>query len=187
MNGHDGYVHFVISTGGLHTNNSIEMVERDYPILYIQQEILSDAIGSGKWDGAPSVRTIIAAIRDPVTMMYVGDGHYNPARGAAGGADGVRTEAFLCKVKNGTETERVEELPTIHEVTIQPGEALDGIYCSGGGYGDPLERDPEMVRHRVREDWISLDKAREVYGVVLDIESELFTVDWKATEESEKS
>jgi N-methylhydantoinase B len=183
LNGHDGYVHFAISTGGLHYNNSLEMIERDYPILYIHQEIMTDELGSGKWDSAPAVKTIIRAMRDPVTMVYVSDGHYNPARGAAGGLDGVRTEAFLCKVKNGTEIERMEELPTIHEVTIQPGEALEGIYCSGGGYGDPLERDPEMVRHRVREDWISSKKAREVYGVVLDTESELFAVDWEATEE----
>jgi len=53
---------------------------------------------------------------------------------------------------------------------------------SGGGYGDPLERDPELVRHRVREGLTSVDRAVDVYGVVLDLEPELYSVDYAATE-----
>ena len=53
---------------------------------------------------------------------------------------------------------------------------------SGGGFGDPLDRDPEMVRHRVREGWTSVERARDVYGVVLDLEPELYSVDYAATE-----
>jgi N-methylhydantoinase B len=186
MNGHDGFLHHAISNSGMFYWNSIEMVERDYPILYIQQELVTDAVGSGKWDGAPSVKTTIRTTRDPVTFVYMSDGHDNPAQGVAGGLGGIPAQAFLCKVKGGIETKVVEELPTIHEVTLQPGEALCGVYSSAGGYGDPLERDPELVRHRCREDWISLEKARDVYGVVLDTEPELYAVDWKATEELRK-
>jgi N-methylhydantoinase B len=186
VNGHDGFLHHAISNGGMFYINSIEMIERNYPILYIQQEIITDAVGSGRWDGAPSVKTVIRTTRDPVTFVYMGDGHYNPSRGAAGGLDGVPAQTFLCRVKNGTEVEFVKELPTIHEITLQSGEALSGICSSSGGYSDPLERDPELVRHRVREGWISIEKARDVYGVVLDTEPELYAVDWKATEELRK-
>ena len=183
VNGHDGYLHHAISNGGMFYWNSIEKMERSYPILYLQQEIVTDGIGSGKWDGAPSIKTVIATTKDPVTFVYMSDGHENPARGAAGGLDGVPAQAFLCRVKNGIETEIVKELPTIHEITLQPGEALCGICSSSGGYGDPLERDPELVRKRAREGWISLEKARDTYGVVLDTEPELCAVDWKATQE----
>jgi len=159
------------------------MIEQNYPILYIQQELHTDGVGSGRWDGAPSVKTIIRTLNDPVTFVYMGDGHQNPARGAAGGFDGIPARALICKIKNGIETEVVKELPTINEVTVKPGEAICGICSSGGGYGDPLDRDPEMVKHRAREGWITVDQAREVYGVVIDTGSELYGVDWKATEE----
>lgn len=186
VKGHDGFLHHALSNGGMFYWNSIEMIERRYPILYIQQELITDAVGSGKWDGTPSVKALIRTMKDPVTCVYMGDGHDNPSRGAAGGLDGVPAQAFLYRVKNGTEVEFVKELPTIHEITLQRGEVLCGIYSSAGGYGDPLERDAELVRHRVREGWLSLEKARDVYGVVLDTDPELYAVDWKAVEELRK-
>ena len=42
------------------------------------------------------------------------------------------------------------------------------VCCSGGGYGEPLERDPELVRADVAEGWIGTERARDVYGVVCD-------------------
>jgi N-methylhydantoinase B len=41
------------------------------------------------------------------------------------------------------------------------------VCCSGGGYGEPLQRDPELVRADVVEGWISTDRAKAVYGVVI--------------------
>jgi N-methylhydantoinase B len=186
MNGHDGYLFYAISTGGMHIDNSKEMIERAYPVLYIRQDIMTDGLGAGKWDGAPTIRTIVRTTTDPVTIVWVSDGHYHPARGAAGGQDGLPARTFLVKVTNGTDAERLEELPTVYKITLQPGQGFDHLYSSSGGYGDPLERDPEMVRHRAREGWISLETALEVYGVVLDTEPERFAVDMKATEELRK-
>jgi N-methylhydantoinase B len=182
VNGHDGYLHHSPSCGGMTFFNSVEMIEQQYPVLHMEQEIITDGIGYGRWDGAPSVRTVIRPMRDPVNFLYYSDGHENPSRGAAGGFDGRPVQIYLCKVKNEKEIEIVKELPAIHEITLKPGEALLGINCSPGGYGDPLRRDPDLVRHRVREEWISPEKARSIYGVVLDTESELFAVKWPQTE-----
>lgn len=179
--GHDGDLRYCNPTGGLHYWNSVEMIEKYYPILYIQQEILPNGIGAGKWDGAPSVQTTIRPVEDPVMFIYFADGSVNPAKGAAGGLDGVPAKAFLCKVTNGIMVEEHEELATIHQVMIQPGEAIRGVYSSSGGFGNPLERDPEFVRHRAREGWITPEMARETYGVVLDVEPELYAVDVEAT------
>jgi N-methylhydantoinase B len=186
VNGHDGYLHHAISNGGMFFTNSVEMIERAYPILYLEQEVMRDGIGSGKWDGGPSIKTVIRTLNDPVTFVYMGDGHENPSRGAAGGRDGVPAQAYLCAVKNGVETEILQELPTIHEITVQPGQAIMGIYSSAGGYGDPLERDPERVKHRVREGWLSTHTAREVYGVQLDTAPELYVVKYAETEQLRK-
>ena len=183
MNGHDGHLFYAVSTGGAHYANPIEMVEQRYPILYVQQEFQTDALGSGRWDSSPSARTIIRATTDPVTMIWVCDGHHNPARGAAGGLDGIPTSAYRLRFGTGKKPERIEELPAVCETVIEPGEAIESIYSSGGGYGDPLDRDPELVRQRVREEWISPTYAKDVYGVVLDTKPESFAVDWETTEE----
>ena len=59
---------------------------------------------------------------------------------------------------------------------IQAGYALEGIIAGGGGFGDPLDRDPEFVRRDVRRGWVTAEKASETYGVVLDFTPELFAV-----------
>ena len=51
----------------------------------------------------------------------------------------------------------------------------------GAGYGDPLDRDPELVKLRVREGWLSLEKAKDVYGVILDTSNEQYAVDYGRT------
>ena len=187
MNGRDGYLYYMFSTGGLHYNNSVEMIERNYPILYMQQEYLTDALGAGKWDGGPAVRTVFGALGDPVTFIWVGDGYQNRSKGTAGGSDGVPVQAYLARIGERGALQRVGDLPAVHEITIRPGEAIDSTYSSSGGYGDPLERDPDKVRHRVREEWISVEMARDVYGVVVDTGSELYAVDREATEALRRS
>ena len=53
-------------------------------------------------------------------------------------------------------------------VVLAPGETLVSFCCGGGGYGDPLERDPARVQADVAEGWIGRERARAIYGVVLD-------------------
>jgi N-methylhydantoinase B len=53
------------------------------------------------------------------------------------------------------------------------------LTAGGGGWGDPLERDPEKVRWDVTEGYISLRAAHEEYGVVLDPDT--FKIDWEGT------
>ncbi len=182
VKGHDGYLHHAISNGGMFLHAGVERVENGYPILYLCQELMADRLSAGQWDGAPAVETIMATCKDDVTFVYLGDGSVNRPRGAAGAEDGWPAQAFRLQVVDGIEYEELEELPTIHQITLPPGEALQGFYCSSAGYGDPLDRDPELVRHRTREGWITVEKVRETYGVVLDTEPELFKVDYEATE-----
>jgi N-methylhydantoinase B len=81
---------------------------------------------------------------------------------------------------NGDET----RLPNVIQVTLRKGEALRGRDSSGGGYGDPLSREPARVLHDVLEGWESREKAARVYGVVFtgEIEDETLAVDAAATD-----
>ena len=57
--------------------------------------------------------------------------------------------------------------------------------AGGGGYGNPLEREPEMVESDVMEGYVSLERAREDYGVVIDPKTT--KVDEEATQKIEEN
>lgn len=179
VDGHDGAVHYITSTGGAHNKNAVEIVEQKYPILVMQEEFVTDSPGAGQWDGGPSTRVDMRVRTDPVTFIWVGDGKVNPPRGAFGGQSGWPSRAAVFEAAAGEAT--ATELPLVHGLELQPGQVLVSECSCGGGFGDPLDRDPESVRHRAREGWISVEKARNVYGVVLDTTPELYAVDVAAT------
>jgi N-methylhydantoinase B len=64
---------------------------------------------------------------------------------------------------------------------VLPDERFVAYTSTGGGYGDPFDRDPDAVRDDVRADLVSDHVAREVYGVVIDTDTETFAVDSEAT------
>ena len=146
--------------------DSIELDELRFPMLFKEYGILTDSGGAGQWDGAPSGTVIFGPRRDPMVLSYVCDGYRYPARGVLGGESGHPN--MPSKLIN-FESEKEEEilLPIMGIETINKGEYVRSIIGGGGGYGDPLERDPELVKIRVRDEWVSPQKARETYGVVL--------------------
>jgi N-methylhydantoinase B len=71
----------------------------------------------------------------------------------------------------------------VDSVVVEPGEQIGQHHTGGGGYGDPLEREPERVRADVLAGFISFARAREAYGVVFAEEtaSAALRVDEEAT------
>jgi len=78
----------------------------------------------------------------------------------------------------------LEKLANVIQVVLKKGQGLRGRDSSGGGYGDPLERDVARVHHDVLEGWESREKARDVYGVMFtgEIEDDSLAVDVEATQ-----
>lgn len=73
---------------------------------------------------------------------------------------------------------------------LQPVESIVSLSAGGGGYGDPLDRDPERVLEDVVDEWISPERARAAYGVVLAGDPdrwETLRVDTRATAEERLS
>ena len=145
----------------------------------MSEEILPNSVGAGQFDSAPSCKFVMTACHDPVVCAYSCDGIANPPKGAAGGLDGHKSAAWKYKLAEG-EASRTE-LPPFAEPVITKKEAIVSESSSGGGYGDPLERDPELVCHRVREEWITMEFAAKTYGVVVDDSHEHFVPDVAAT------
>jgi len=179
--GHDGWITYQYPcTGGALYWTSTEIMEQRYPVKVMEEELIVDSAGAGQWDSAAACKFVLAPRHHPMMAAYSCDGIENLPKGAASGLPGHKAAAWKYTVAEG-EGSRVD-LPPFANPEFELGEAMVSESSSGGGYGDPLERDPELVRHRVREGLTSVDRAVDVYGVVLDLEPELYSVDYAATE-----
>jgi N-methylhydantoinase B len=92
-----------------------------------------------------------------------GDGKVHPPYGLFGGKPGSCNRAFINQGRDGE-----RELKAKEAVQLREGDTYTSYPSGGGGWGDPLERDPEAVRRDARGEIISLDSALQVYGVVLE-------------------
>jgi N-methylhydantoinase B len=179
--GHDGWVTYQLpNTGGALYWASVEVVEQRYPIRTVMTELIPDSGGAGQWDAVPACKFVFTPQKLPVMAAYSCDGIENVPKGACGGSSGRPAAVWKYRLEDGEESRA--DLPAFDNPVIDFGEALVSECSSAGGYGDPLERDPDLVRHRVREGWMTNDRARGVYGVVLDLGPELYAVDEAATE-----
>jgi N-methylhydantoinase B len=165
-------------TNGLMFRDSVEIDEQKYPIRVQQIRMRTDSEGAGRRRGAPGGIVAYGPKDEPMNAAYVTDGFVNPPRGTRGGGDGAPSVPYLQRA-DGTR----EPLPAIASVPLAPGELLGHELSGGGGYGDPLEREPARVRDDVLARFVSFARARDVYGVVFaeDVLDDRLAVDAEAT------
>jgi N-methylhydantoinase B len=156
---------------------SVEMSEMLYPFTIEKMEIEPDSMGHGKNVGGPGVNIMVRPVGSPMECHLFGDGTANPPFGVVGGTPGIGGGSY----KENRTTGKRTYCSSKGHLTINEDEMWIGVSSGGGGYGDPLERDPQLVQRDVCDGMISLKVAREVYGVVLDPQS--FRID---EQESEK-
>lgn len=180
LHGHDGWMTYTVTSScGIINRDSVEVDEHLYPVLIRRNEFREDTAGDGRWRGSPSLISEYEPRFNTVTFTYFGDGNEFPLQGILGGTEG--TPDVMTKIEeNGEEV----EVPSMifDTLDIEPGERLISQKPGGGGYGDPMERDPERVRKDVEEGYISKEKARDVYGVVLTGEPGEMAVDRDRTD-----
>lgn len=142
-------------------NNPIEDIESHYPLRVTRYELREDAAGPGEWRGGlGSIREI--QFLEPGRFGVEGDGHCFAPWGVFGGKEG--TTGGLALLQDGQE----RQLPSkIADRRSQTGDILRTVSPCGGGYGDPLERDPQRVLDDVADGYVSLESARLQYGVVI--------------------
>jgi N-methylhydantoinase B len=176
--GHDGWLTFAVcGAAGAPRGDSVEIDEIKYTLIFDKFELARDSAGPGQWDGSPGKDLVYRSRRDPVTVAWTVDEKVFPAKGVRGGLAGRPADVYKIDIKTG----RKEEVPTMAALAITSDKRLVAKDAGGAGYGDPLDRDPELVKLRVREEWTSLQRARDVYGVILDTSSEQYSVDYKET------
>jgi N-methylhydantoinase B len=147
---------------GVLYRDSIELDEVKHPMLFDHCRVVPGSAGAGRRRGGPSCATAYGPRKDPMMVTYASDSTVHAPKGANGGLDGRCSESILHRTDGSTEM-----LPNLNQIELQPGEIIQQIESSGGGYGDPLEREPERVLRDVVEQYETLERASDVYGVVL--------------------
>jgi N-methylhydantoinase B len=140
--------------------DSVEVLEQKYPLRIRSYRLLTDSGGAGRNRGGPASEMVYGPAAATMQSFYFADFAVHPPGGVLGGLAG--TVASAAKIDAAGERTALEP---IGDVTLEPGEWVCGVESGGGGYGDPLERDPERVRVDVLERWVSPERAREQYGV----------------------
>ena len=142
--------------------DSVEMLERTYPLQFRSLRLLADSGGAGRLRGGPASEVIYGPRAAPMRVFYMADFARNPAKGVRGGLPGSPAAASLIAA-DGTQT----QVEPIGDSLLAPGEWIRGLEAGGGGYGDPLQREPAAVLADVLERWVSAQAAHDLYGVVL--------------------
>jgi len=163
---------------------NVESCEAEYPVLYLWRREQADSGGAGTYRGGNGIS--IAYVPHTVdridTKIVHGIGIEQPmSSGISGGYPGAPNSAIIkrnsniwSKLKGGTIPQDLDELDGQVEVLppiIQTQQATDDVYMSiatgGGGYGDPIRRDPGLVLKDVQHGAVTIGHAAAMYGVAI--------------------
>jgi N-methylhydantoinase B len=147
-------------------NSPIEELESEIPLYVRRYELIPDSAGPGRTRGGLGVRRDMEFYDHEASFTVLADRATSPPRGLFGGRNGAT--ARYCVNPDGADP---VDLGSKQQVALAPGDVASVQTPGGGGYGDPLERDPEAVREDVVNGKVSVDRAREAYGVVVDPET----------------
>jgi N-methylhydantoinase B len=155
-------------------NTPIELLEGRYPLFFEYFSLRRDSGGVGRYRGGLGIEVAVRP-KYPAAVNFNVERTKCPPWGLSGGEAGAVGGAFVERA-GGHHRESVTKRT---RYPIAPGDRVEFVTAGGGGWGDPLERDPVAVAADVREGYISPEKASD-YGVVLNPRSG--EVDFEATE-----
>lgn len=163
-------------------NNPLEDLAMHIPMICERYELRDDVMpGAGKHRGGIGVVKSQRILTDGI-ITHESERHSNVPWGIFGGTEGA---AGKCEIYNVASNEPAQEMHSkFHGLEVRKDDVMAYYSPCGGGYGSPLERAPQKVLDDVLDGFCSPEHARDVYGVVLDLEAE--TVDLAATETRRK-
>jgi N-methylhydantoinase B len=158
----DGNYVYIFPANG--ANTPIEIFESDTPLIVERRELLIDSSGPGRMKGGLGQREVFKVPSDqyaplsPVNLGIQAGRHIHPPEGLFDGKQGARAQ-FLVNGVSGNPYGLTQ---------LKPGDVVTIDAAGGGGYGNPLEREPEMVERDVIEEYVSIEAAKKNYGVLID-------------------
>ncbi|HTV95611.1 MAG TPA: hydantoinase B/oxoprolinase family protein [Steroidobacteraceae bacterium] len=160
VQGIDGWGSCPVALGNLLLSEA-EDAESRFPIINISREMTMDSEGAGRWRGQPGSLNV-KKVLEPTTAMAWMVSAAHPLRGLCGGED---ASPYSSRFEVGTPREYAVEL-TAH-AQLPAGAVIAYQHGGGAGFESPLLRDPQAVKEDVLDELVSIERAREKYGVVL--------------------
>jgi N-methylhydantoinase B len=145
-------------------NTPVEIFESDTPLIVEERALVCDSGGPGEMRGGLGRKMIIRVPDDETapqgpTSIAVQAGRFKyPPQGLFGGGPGAGAKFMV-----GDQPADPSGL-----TLCQPGDIIKFYSAGGGGYGDPFKRDPQAVAADVLNEYVSIEQARQDYGVVID-------------------
>jgi N-methylhydantoinase B len=164
-----------INDGDTH-NSPNEQTEAKFPIIVESYSLIPDSGGAGKFRGGLGVERTSRARATLTVNSQIDRVHCKPW-GLKGGLEGGGN-ALTTRI-NGKWRDDYANAKMIFELK-NDGDAFQVRSGGGGGYGHPYERAIESVRNDVRQGYVTVKAAEELYGVIIDAKT--FVIDEKATE-----
>ena len=160
-------------------SQSVELIESQNPIQILRYELIPDRAGAGKYRGGVPYRRDYLFTEDEAVLQVRSDRRRFRPYGLYGGHAGRPSRNVLNPDK---EARLLDSKLTMH---LRRGDVFRHELPGGGGWGDPLDRDPSNVLSDVRNEYISVDGANRDYGVVIDTST--WIVDLVATQNLRES
>jgi N-methylhydantoinase B/oxoprolinase/acetone carboxylase alpha subunit len=165
----------------------MEVWERRYPVRFQRYEFVEDSGGAGTWRGGLGT-TRHLELTLPTVLTAIADRHVLPPTGSFGGGPGLHNRFSIIREGRDRTIKDWFNIPSPSKFANLPtrvGDVLTVTQGGGGGYGDPLKRDPLLVSADVLNGYVSAERARADYGVVF--ESNTLRVDAAATERERRA
>ncbi len=179
----DGFDHVGTAQSYVSQIANVEDLEGAFPLLYLYRRQLPDSGGPGRWRGGQTgISAFVPHKTTRLTFKTHGHGaNQSNANGIAGGYPGAGSQCMVVRDLDvaalfGAEQlpirldefgSGVELLPSKNEGVLEARDAFVYFGSGGGGYGDPLEREPERVLADVESGAVTPDWAARAYGVAL--------------------
>lgn len=159
--------------------------ERINPTRTLEYQILRDSAGPGKWRGGVGVqKTSLLLDADSAVMSYICDRERAVVWGVEGGLPSM---PHGLTIRRSGEDKETWLGSVFSDYPVYSGDQFARPTAGGGGFGDPLERDPAKVLEDVIDDYVSIERAGIDYGVVIRaIDPDLcqYEIDVAATEKA---
>jgi N-methylhydantoinase B len=166
VRGHDGWDHVgtPVALGGLRAPDP-ELHELVTPYRVLEYELLEDSAGAGQWRGGFGVKYRWDVLGDDIPCANFGSGARDATAplGLAGGEGAPKYRMYVDRAHGERETVDGNRI-----YRLQRGDRFSILSSGGGGYGDPKRRPVEHVLADVRDGLVSLEAARERYGVAVN-------------------
>jgi N-methylhydantoinase B len=167
-------------------NTPVEVAETRYPFLNIEYQLEPGKVGHGRHRGGYGTRRVFRFLSDGVQISSHTNRHRVKAWGLFDGEEGTNT-VIAFRRRGESEWVRAREAfgsasyGKFSGVVVNEGDEMLFVTPSGGGYGEALERDPQLVLLDWADELLSAEEAGAVYGVVIDEERGAVDEDGTAT------